>query len=376
MAPSKTARPASEGFPLDLALSIEQRLLQESVAQLVGTARDKRLHPDQQWKMLSDLGWLGLPFVEQYGGQGCGPIELCLVIEGLAYANFVPSFVPTVVIGASLISRLGNESQKRDLLSSVGTGNLRLALAQAAIGTHAIEATSSRGGWKLNGAVAFAAGGGDADAFLVSAHIGGGDGEIGMFVVTRNRAGLTVDRYETLDGGNGADLRLTDVFVDADSRMSESGVEEAIDSAMDDARLAMCFDAVGCASAMLDMTVAYTKERKQFGQPLAALQVVRHKLADMHVACVEARMISLRAAILSTGPERECAIAMAKYRALTAARAVAEQAVQLHGAMGVTEELPIGRYFRRILADEMMFGAPDTQLRRYSALRRLAAMSS
>jgi alkylation response protein AidB-like acyl-CoA dehydrogenase len=362
---------------VDLSLSQEQRLLEQSVVRYTETAREHQLDPQSQWQHLAELGWLALLVQPEYGGLGCGAIELALVMEGIGRSNTTAPYVPTAVVGATLIALLGDEAQKQALLGQLIEGRLRLALAHSAAKGYDIDATSVEGGWCLEGVQTLVHGGGVADRFLVSARVSDAEGGLALFIVSRDEPGIVIERYQTLDGGSGADLKLAGALVPAAARLPRGDVTAAINYAIDEARLAICFDAVGAASAMLDATVTYTRARKQFGQPLAALQVVRHKLADMHVACEDARMISLHAALLADGPERERAIAMAKYRALTSARAVAEQAIQLHGAMGVTEELPVARYFRRILACEAMFGSPDAQFRRFNELRhaRMAEQS-
>jgi alkylation response protein AidB-like acyl-CoA dehydrogenase len=375
---------------MDLTLSDEQRLLRESVDRFIAETYDadhrRRAAADPLgfspaiWKKFADLGWLALPIDEAYGGLGGGAIETGILMEAFGRGLVSEPYLSTVVIGAALISECGNEEQKRAILPKVADGSLRLAFAHseraARFDLAEVETTATRtgDGWRLDGHKTAVLDGNAADYIIVSARLAdddGAPGKPGLFLVPSGARGLGLRDYPRLGGGRACNLDLGGVRLAADGLLGDgSDTLAKIEGVVDRALAALGAEAVGIMQIMLDMTLDYTKIRKQFGRPLAANQVIRHRLADMAMQCDEARSMALRAALMADAEPvaRGRAASGAKAKIGKCARFVAEQAVQLHGAMGVTEELDVGSYFKRLLAFDTLFGGSAHHYRRHAML--------
>jgi alkylation response protein AidB-like acyl-CoA dehydrogenase len=375
---------------MDLTLSDEQRLLRESVDRFIAETYDadhrRRAAADplgfspEIWKTFAELGWLALPIHEAHGGLGGGAIETGILMEAFGRGLVTEPYLSTVVIGAALISECGSEEQKQAILPKVADGSLRVAFAHseraARFDLAEVNATARRtaGGWRLDGHKTAVLDGNAADCIIVSARIANDDGAPGklcLFRVPSGTKGLGLRDYSRLGGGRACNLDLDGVQLAADALLGDgSDALSKIECVVDRALAALGAEAVGIMQIMLDMTLDYTKIRKQFGRPLAANQVIRHRLADMAMQCDEARSMALRAALMADAEPvaRGRAASGAKAKIGQCARFVAEQSVQLHGAMGVTEELEIGSYFKRLLAFDTLFGGSAHHYRRHAAL--------
>ena len=375
---------------MDLTLSDEQRLLGESVDRFIAETYDadhrRRAAADplgfspEIWKKFADLGWLALPIDEAHGGLGAGAIETGILMEAFGRGLVSEPYLSTVVIGAGLISECGSEEQKQAILPKVADGSLHLAFAHseraARFDLAEVDATAKRtpDGWRLDGHKTAVLDGNAADYIIVSARLAGGDGAPGrlcLFLVPSGTKGLGLRDYSRLGGGRACNLDLAGVQLPADALLGDgSDALSKIECVVDRALAALGAEAVGIMQIMLDMTLDYTKIRKQFGRPLAANQVIRHRLADMAMQCDEARSMALRAALMADAEPiaRGRAASGAKAKIGKCARFVAEQSVQLHGAMGVTEELDVGSYFKRLLAFDTLFGGSAHHYRRHAAL--------
>jgi alkylation response protein AidB-like acyl-CoA dehydrogenase len=375
---------------MDLTLSDEQRLLRESVDRFITqsydadhrrrTASDPLGFNPQIWQQFADLGWLALPIEEAYGGLGAGAIETGIVMEAFGRGLVTEPYLATVVIGAALISECASEPQKQAILREVADGSLLLAFAHSEraarfdLARVDTAATKTSDGWRLDGHKTAVLDGNAAGQIIVSARMandGGAPGAIGLFLVPSGTTGLALRDYSRLGGGRACNLDLADVRLPADALLGDgSDALPNIECVVDRALAALGSEAVGIMQIMLDMTLEYTKIRQQFGRPLAANQVIRHRLADMAMQCDEARSMALRAALMADAEpaERGRAASGAKAKIGKCARFVAEQSVQLHGAMGVTEELDIGSYFKRLVAFDTMFGGSAHHYRRHAAL--------
>jgi alkylation response protein AidB-like acyl-CoA dehydrogenase len=370
---------------MDLTLSDEQRLLRESADRFVSetyTADHRRRIANDPlgfsadiWKQFADLGWLALPIAEAHGGLGGGAIEIGILMEAFGRGLVSEPYLSTVIIGASLISECGSEAQKQALLPKIADGSLILAFAhserQARYDLAKVATTAKRtpDGWRIDGQKTAVLDGSAAAQIVVSARIDGG--KLGLFIVPRGIPGLAARDFPRLGGGRACNLELRDVQLPADALLGDGGdALPAIEGAVDRAMAALGAEAVGIMQTLLDQTLEYTKVRKQFGRPLSANQVIRHRLADMAMQCDEARSMALRAALMADAEPvaRSRAASGAKAKIGKCARFVAEQSVQLHGAMGVTEELDIGSYFKRLLAFETLFGGSAHHYRRHAAL--------
>ena len=375
---------------MDLNLNDEQRLLRESVDRFIAetydadhrrrTAADPLGFSPEIWKKFADLGWLALPIDEAYGGLGAGAIETGILMEAFGRGLVSEPYLSTVVIGAGLISECGTDAQKAAILPKIADGALHLAFAHseraARFDLSKVEttATPTNGGWRIDGHKTAVLDGNAADQIIVSARIAAGDGSPGqlrLFLVPAGIAGLSLRDYARLGGGRACNLDLAGVQLAADAVLGDGGdALPNIESVVDRALAALGAEAVGIMQIMFDMTLEYTKIRKQFGRPLAANQVIRHRLADMASQCDEARSMALRAALMADAEpvERGRAASGAKAKIGKCARFVAEQSVQLHGAMGVTEELDVGSYFKRLLAFDTLFGGSAHHYRRHATL--------
>jgi alkylation response protein AidB-like acyl-CoA dehydrogenase len=375
---------------MDLTLSDEQRLLRESVERFVGETYNadhrKKLANDplgfsaEIWKQFAELGWLALPIPETYGGLGGGAVEIGILMEAFGRGLVSEPYLSTVVIGAALIAECGSEAQKQALLPAIADGSLYLAFAHSErtarfdLAEVAASARRTPDGWTLNGSKVAVLDGSAAGQIIVSARIAadnGAGGKLGLFLVPAGASGLVKRDFPRLGGGRACNLELRDVRLPADALLGDGkDALPAIEAVVDRAMAALGAEAVGIMQTLLDQTLEYTKIRKQFGQPLSANQVIRHRLADMAMNCDEARSMALRAALMVDAEPvaRSRAASGAKAKIGKCARFVAEQSVQLHGAMGVTEELDIGSYFKRLLAFDTLFGGSAHHYRRHAAL--------
>jgi len=375
---------------MDLTLSDEQRLLRESVDRFIAETYDadhrRRVAADplgfspEIWKKFAELGWLALPIDEAHGGLGGGAIETGILMEAFGRGLVTEPYLSTVVIGAGLISECGSDAQKQAILPEIADGSLRLAFAHSEraarfdLAKVDTKARRTPDGWRLDGHKTAVLDGNAAAQIIVSARLANEDGALGklcLFLVPSGIAGLGLRDYPRLGGGRACNLDLAGVQLAADALLGDgSDALPKIECVVDRALAALCAEAVGIMQIMLDTTLDYTKIRKQFGRPLAANQVIRHRLADMAMQCDEARSIALRAALMADAEPvaRGRAASGAKAKIGKCARFVAEQSVQLHGAMGVTEELDIGSYFKRLLAFDTLFGGSAHHYRRHAAL--------
>jgi alkylation response protein AidB-like acyl-CoA dehydrogenase len=375
---------------MDLTLSDEQRLLRESAERFVAenfTADHRRrmgndplgYRPDI-WKQFAELGWLALPVPEAYGGLGGGAIETSILMEAFGRGLVCEPYLSTIVIGAALIERCGSEAQKQALLPRIADGSLTLALAHseraarfdlAHVGTSAWKTPD---GWRLDGAKIAVLDGGSAAQLIVSARVAantGTPGNLCLFLVPPSAGGVMVHDFQRLGGGRGCHLEMKDVQLRHDAMLGDgSDAQASIEAVIDRAMAALGAEAVGIMQTLLDSTLEYTRMRKQFGRPLAANQVIKHRLADMAMQTDEARSMALRASLMLDAEPlaRSRAASAAKAKIGKCARFVAEQSVQLHGGMGVTEELDIGAYFKRLVAFDTLFGGSAHHYRRHAAL--------
>jgi alkylation response protein AidB-like acyl-CoA dehydrogenase len=377
---------------MDLSLSEEQRLLGDAAGRFIAgrysfeqrraILQSREGFSRDIWREFADLGWLGLSVPEEFGGLGAGAVETGIVMEALGRALVVEPYLATAVISASLIGDLGTHSQKSDMLPAIAEGKSVLAFAQAepqarfALDDVATKATRAGGGWRISGRKHLVPGAPWADTLLVTARMSGGQDDrfgIGVFVVPAKSAGLSVTDFQTLDGARASNIIFEDVS--AIALGDDADALPAIEKATDIAIAAMASEAAGCMQVLLDTTIAYTRQRIQFGKPLADNQVLRHRMASMAVKLEEARASALNATLnVDADPlTRARAASSAKVKVGTAGRFVAEQAVQLHGGMGVTEELNVGAYFKRLMAIDVMFGSPEFHLQRHARLSRQAA---
>lgn len=381
---------------MDLTLNDEQRLLQDSadryVAQRYGYSVRNEIAASVEgfsravWQDFASFGWLALPLPVAHGGLGGDAVDLGLLMTAFGRGLVMEPYLPAL-LGGGLIAAVGTAAQQADWLPAVAEGRCLLAFAHAEPGNrhrmHQVDtrALRSPGGWVLRGRKHLVLGGASADALVVSARIAGASGDaqgLGLFTVRGDAPGLSRQPVVLVDGRRACQLELDAVHVNAAAWLG--GLDDAlpqIDAALDRARAAALAEAHGCMRALLDATLTYTKTRVQFGQALAANQVLRHRMVDMAVQCEEAQSMALLAALKADAPadERSLAVSSAMNKVMRGARFVAEQAVQLHGAMGVTEEVAVGAWLKRLMAFELMLGGSSYHLDRHARLRGWRSMA-
>lgn len=331
------------------------------------------------WGQIADLGWLGLPFAEANGGVGYGALEIAIVAEELGGAGAVTPFIEIVVIAGGLIEALGTHAQRAVWLEPLINGTAIPVLAHLEDGARGqldhvrTVAVRNREGYALTGEKVLVRAGQWADVFLVTALL---DDQIALFAVRAGASGVEINSYPTVDGGRAADVRLSRVVVGLEDRIGEESILPTLEAVHDRAVAALCADAVGAMDALLAATVEYTKQRVQFGKPIASFQALQHRMAEMAVRCEEARASALLAALScdASKSQRIRGVSGAKAKIGRASRHVAQEAIQLHGAMGFSQELPIGNWFKRLYAFENSFSSTRDHLDRYARVLASAEM--
>jgi pimeloyl-CoA dehydrogenase small subunit len=370
---------------MDFELSDEQRLLRESVDRLLADHYDfakRRTYLAEPegwstalWSRYAEQGLLGLPFAEEYGGFGGGPVDVMSVMEAFGRVLALEPYLATVVLGGTALRLVGSNAQKSAVLPQVAEGKMTLAFAhserQARYDLNDVLTTAkpTAHGWVLDGAKSVVAHGGGADRLIVSARIAGErddpDG-IGLFLVDAKANGVARRSYPMRDGTRAAEISLSGVEVARDDVLGEPGKAfQVIERVVEAGIAATSAEAVGAMEAMHAMTLEYLKTRQQFGKPIGQNQVLQHRSAEMLIALEQGRSMAMLAAMMVDEPnpeERAHNIAMAKVGVGQASRFVAQNAVQLHGGIGMTEEYAVGHYFRRCMVIEHLFGDPAHHL--------------
>ena len=372
---------------MDFDLSDEQRMLQDSATRLLAeqcSFEQRQAHLAQPhgysralWSQFADMGLLGLPFAEADGGFGGGPVDTLLVMAAMGRCLAPEPYLASVVLGGGLVRDAGSAAQRAAVLPAVAAGTLTLALAHAETPARYdlahVETTARQegGGWLITGAKRFVLSGDSADRLIVSARTHGVANEAGgisLFLVDADAPGVTRRGYRTQDRGRAADIRFDGVRVDASALIGVAGAGlPAIERAVDGAIAALCAEAVGVMERAHELTVDYLKMRKQFGVAIGSFQALQHRAVDMLVAIEQARSMALYAAMMCDEPDatlRSRAISAAKVQVGKSARFVGQEAVQLHGGIGMTEECQVGHYFRRLSVIEILFGDTAHHLRR------------
>jgi pimeloyl-CoA dehydrogenase small subunit len=381
---------------MDFSLTDEQRLLKESVERLLADrysfeARQRFMDEPTGWsralwRSYAELGLLGLPFEDRHGGVGGGPVETMIVMEALGRALALEPFFATVVLAGGLLRLGADEAMRAALVPKIAAGDLLLAFAhaerQSRYDLANVATTARRDGadYILDGAKSLVIHGDCADRLIVSARLAGArrdrDG-IGLFVVDADAAGLSRRAYPTVDGLRAAEVTLSGVQVGPDRVLGEPGkafplIAQVVDAAI----AALAAEAVGAMAAMHESTVEYLKTRKQFGVPIGNFQVLQHRAAEMQIALEEARSMAFFATMMAEEPdptERRKAIAAAKVQIGRSGRFVGQQAIQLHGGIGMTMEYKVGHYFKRVTMIDAMFGDADHHLAELARLGGLIA---
>ncbi|MGJ4955937.1 pimeloyl-CoA dehydrogenase small subunit [Bradyrhizobium sp. HKCCYLRH2015] len=374
---------------MDFDLTEEQRLLKDSIDGLLADAYDfdkRKLYMKEKggwsramWSKLAEQGLLGLPFSEEDGGFGAGGVETMIVMEAMGRALVLEPYLATVVLAGGFLRHGGSAAQKAAHLPGIIDGSKTFAFAQLEKQSRydlfdvATSAKKKGDGWVIDGEKFVVLNGENADTLIVTARTAGGQRDksgIGLFIVPADAKGVTRKGYPTQDGLHAADITFTGVEVGADAAIGDpANALPLIERVVDEARIALCAEAVGLMDESLKTTVEYIKTRKQFGVAIGSFQSLQHRASDMFVALEQARSMSMfatMAADFDDAKERATSIAAAKVQIGKSAKFVGQQAIQLHGGIGMTMEAKIGHYFKRLTMIESTFGDTDYHTRRVS----------
>ena len=365
---------------MDFTLTEEQQMLREGAERFLlesYTFDDRKQSlqspvgcADAAWQSFADLGWLALAVPEASGGLGAGLFEATVIGEALGRRAVIEPFATSAVLATRIIERCDNDSQREALLGEIATGTLRVALAcwepqrHYDLAAPSTKARRSGEGFVLSGAKTLVYDAPSAGKLIVPAAL---EGSLALFVVDAAAAGVTHRAYPLIDGRHAADVDFNDVQLHGAALMCVgSAASEALDEAIDRLRVFEVADALGAMERVMELTADHIRNRKQFGQPLAAFQALQHRMAEMFVEVQETRSALYHAlAHIEAEPiKRNAAVSSAKVVAIEAGRIVGGQGIQLHGGVGMTNEYQVGHYYKRLMVLERAWGDLDFHLDR------------
>ncbi len=374
---------------MNFDLTEEQQLVVDSVRRFVadrydlekrnGYMKGKRGFSDANWQAMAELGWLGLAFGEAEGGFGGNQIDVMLVMEEFGKGMVLEPFLASVVLGGGAVKRGGSAELREALLPGVIDGTHQLALAmseeQSRFDLNDVLTSAREDGdhWIINGQKSMVQNGGSATRLVVSCRTAGGqldEAGITMLLVDADAAGLTRQSFPTVDGLQAAEITFKDVRVSKANTLGEVGNGlPLLQSVVNDGILAICAEAVGAMEVLYRDTIEYTQQRVQFDHPLADFQVLQHRMVEMFMETEQCKSMLFRATMEVAGAGQQANRMVHALKALVGKQAifVGESAVQLHGGMGMTEELRVGHFFKRLLVIDAMFGNTDHHLHKFAA---------
>jgi alkylation response protein AidB-like acyl-CoA dehydrogenase len=376
---------------MNFDLTDTQRMLQDTAARLIreryGFEDRNRILASPEgfsreiWAIFAELGLLGVEIAEEYGGIGGDFQDLAIVLDAFGRGLVVEPFIPTVVLGAGLISAAGTAEQKDEILPKLVEGQMFLALAHGEAKSRytlahvETQARRSDDGYILTGAKSVVLGGDCADLFIVSARTARAATDtagISLFLVERGAPGLEIRGYPNVDGTRAAEVTLEGVHVRAAQLLgSEGEAYPLIEQAVDRGIAALCAEAIGVMATLNDITLDYLKTRTQFGVPIGSFQVLQHRLVDLYVAQEQAASLAILAADRANSTDiadRRRAVSAAKVLIGRSGRQVGQESIQMHGGIGLTKEYTAGHYFKRLTIIDRTFGDTDYHLARFAAL--------
>ena len=375
---------------MDFTFNEEQTLIQDQVDQFIQKEYDWETRQslsnselgfgDNNWQKFAELGWLGISTSEDSGGFGGSAIESMLIMEAFGKGLVVEPFLETIIMSSGLIDEYGSDQQKSSILEPAIAGELHLALAYAEpqsrfnLSDVVTEAKIDGDNYILNGYKSVVMNGPSANKIIVSARTSGSqldEGGITLFIIDANSEGLNKTNYKTVDGRRASDLTFENISVSKDDIIGH--VDEGfglLDSSIDRAILAISAEAVGAMEVLYKTTVEYTKTREQFGTSIGKFQVLQHRMVDMFMEYEQCKSLLYMATMKHEegSSDAKKAISGLKYQVGKAGKFIGQQAVQLHGGMGVTDELNVGHYFKRLTTVGTIFGNTDFHLKRYTSL--------
>jgi alkylation response protein AidB-like acyl-CoA dehydrogenase len=373
---------------MNFDISAEQEMMLESAQKFVARSYsfEKRRHwadselgfGAENWQVFADLGWLAIPFAEESGGIGGNSVDVMILQEVFGQALVAEPYVPNVVLCGGLIERLGTAAQKDRYLTSLIEGKSQFAFAHIEqdagnnLNYVSCQAVAQGSDFVISGEKLMVLNGPVADTFLVSARTRGDLRDVSgieIFLVDADMPGVTVTGYQTIDGLRAANIEFENVVLSSASRLG-TNCSKAIEAVNDQAILATAAEAVGMMKALYEITLNYVKERKQFNVPIGSFQVLQHRIVDMLIAYEDCKSALLTATFAAQQNEAEAqrAVSALKVKVSEAGTKIAEQAIQLHGAMGTTDELSVGYYYKRLLMIEQLYGNNTYHLDRFIRL--------
>jgi pimeloyl-CoA dehydrogenase small subunit len=375
---------------MNFSFTSEQDMLRDTVARLIReqydfetrrkVARSEAGWRPEMWAQFAELGLLGAPFSEEEGGFGGGPIEAMIVSEEFGKGLVIEPYLQTVIIGGNFLRHGGTPAQKEEHIAGLIGGETIFAFAahepKSRFDLSDVSTTAKQDGaaYTLNGQKSVVLGAPFATHLLVTARTSGAQRDpsgVTVFIVPKSAKGVTTRDYPTVDGLRASEVYFENVSVPAEAVIGETGTAfPLIEKVVDCAIAALCAEAVGCFKVLNEATLTYAKQRKQFGQPIANFQVLQHRMVDMFMAAEQAvsmtYMVTLK--LDEANKARKLAASAAKVQIGKAGRLISQDAVQIHGGMGMTDELNVGHFFKRVTMIESQFGATDWHLRRYTEL--------
>ncbi|MCP4298979.1 MAG: pimeloyl-CoA dehydrogenase small subunit [Gammaproteobacteria bacterium] len=374
---------------MDFSLNEVQEMLADSIDKFIDNeyafdtrqtyAASESGYNADVWATIAELGWTAVPFSEDDGGFAGDQRDIMVMMQRFGRGLVVEPFLANIILAGGILKRAGNAQQKQQWLQPIIGGKLQATVAftepQARydLANIATAAKADDNDWILNGRKGFVLNGGTSDLIIVPARSAGEQSDasgITLFAVPTDATGVSLKPYHTVDGLRAAELELQDVVVDADGVLGALGGGFApLDAAIDDATLAVCAEAVGIMHVLKDKTIEYSKSRSQFGVPIGSFQALQHRMVDMLTACEQAQSLLLWAAITCAAGDHDAkrAISSIKYLVGTSGQTLGEEAVQIHGGMGVTWDLDVAHYFKRLTAIGQLFGNADWHLDRLAA---------
>ena len=375
---------------MDFTFNEEQTLIQDQVDQFVQKEYDWETRQslsnsdlgfgEDNWKKFAELGWLGISVSEESGGFGGSAIESMLIMEAFGKGLVVEPFLETMIMSGGILDNHGSDQQKSSVLEPAIAGEMQLALAYAEpqsrfnLSDVVTEAKEKDENFILNGYKSVVMNGPSADKIIVSARTSGSQMEeegISLFIVDAASEGLNRTNYKTVDGKRASDITIENLSVPKENIIGQinSGFK-ILDSAIDTAILAISAEAVGAMEVLYKTTVEYTKTREQFGTAIGKFQVLQHRMVDMFMEYEQCKSLLYMATMKHEegSADAKKAISGLKYQVGKAGEFIGQQAVQLHGGMGVTDELNVGHYFKRLTTIGTIFGNSDFHLKQYTSL--------
>jgi alkylation response protein AidB-like acyl-CoA dehydrogenase len=369
---------------MDFSLSEEQTLLRNSLSRYLADnysfedwrkfTREGDGRDPAHWRQFAEMGLFAAPLPEAQGGLGGGALESMVVMEEFGRALVVEPFVPTVVIAGGLLGSAGG-ALAEEWLPKIASGETVMAFAfaeaQGRFDLADLTSTAKKqgDGYVVSGQKSVALGVPWADQLIVTARTGGSQRDaqgVSVFLVEKNAEGVSSRDYAVIGGLRASDI----IFENAPARLigEADAALPVLERVVDRAIAAHLAEATGAMAMLMAATVEYAKTRKQFGQPIGKFQVLQHRMVDMHIAQEQAQSASLMANLKLDEADGARAVSAAKAAVGKYARAVAESAVQIHGGIGMTDELSVGHYFKRLVLLETLYGSPDHHLRRMAKL--------